>query len=336
MRWTVTHFGNCACDCAFVSSCIYRTKYVLYPALKRIKLWIPIKRLPGVCAVSPALIERGFEMKNFVIALFVMFYSGAVMAATAVVQEVSGDVRASTANAAAIEVTKSSALESGMTVTTGGNGHIVMKFEDGEVVALNTNTTFKIDQYHFEPAKPEKNSVVFSLLKGAMRAVSGMIVKTNSDAFTLHTPSATIGIRGTDFMAATGSLYLQVLNGIVSATNPVGAATFTAGQTGFIGSLSALPTMISASQLPASVASSFSQLSSAAVTGGVGAAGGSAGGSAGTGTAGTGTAGVNAAGASVGGLGTTAAIGGAVAIGAAAAATLGNNNSTIGTTTVTQ
>jgi hypothetical protein len=225
-------------------------------------------------------------------------------------------------------VTQNSALENGMTVTTGDNSHVVMKFEDGQVVALNANTSFKIEQYHFEQAKPQKSSMIFSLLKGAMRAVTGLIAKNNANAFTLHTPSATIGIRGTDFMAATGSLYLQVINGTVSATTSAGTTAFAVGQTGFVASLSALPTAIAAAQLPAAVAASFSQLGSIAMAGTGAAAGGATSGGAAGGTAATSAA--------VGGLSTVAVVGTVAAVAAVAAiAANGNPTAAAATTTVT-
>lgn len=250
------------------------------------------------------------------------------MAAAAVVQTASGDVKAAIGYAAPVMVTQNSALENGMTVTTGDNSHVVMKFEDGQVVAQNANTSFKIDQYHFEQAKPQKSSMIFSLLKGAMRAVTGLIAKNNANAFTLHTPSATIGIRGTDFMAATGSLYLQVINGTVSATTSAGTTAFAVGQTGFVASLSALPTAIAAAQLPAAVAASFSQLGSIAMAGTGAAAGGATSGGAAGGTAATGAA--------VGGLSTVAVVGTVAAV-AAVAAIAANDNPTAAaaTTTVT-
>lgn len=278
-------------------------------------------------------------MTRFITTVFALFYSGILMAATAIVQNATGDVKASVGSSAAFIVTQNATLESGMTVMTGDNSRVVMKFEDGQVVALNANTSFKINQYHFEQAKPEKNGIVFSLLKGAMRAVTGLIAKNNPEAFTLHTPAATIGIRGTDFMAATGSLYLQVINGMATATTSVGTATFAAGQTGFVASLSALPAAISVAQLPAAVASSFSQLGSMAITG-TGAAGAAGGGSAGGATGGAAGAGgavgsAAATGAAVGGLSAVAVVGAVVAV-AAAAAVASGSNATSATTTVTQ
>lgn len=277
-------------------------------------------------------------MTRFLISMFVLLYSSAVMAASAVVQSVSGNVTAAIGTDAPLGITQNSKLESGMTVTTGDNSRIVMKFEDGQVVALNENTSFKISQYHFDQAKPEKSNVFFSLLKGAMRSVSGLIGKQNPAAFKLQTPVATIGIRGTDFMAATGSLYLQVINGTVSATSSAGTTAFTAGQTGFVSTLSTLPTAISAAQLPASVATSFSQLGSMAVTGAGAATGGATSGGAATGSTAAGGAaagGTAASGAAIGGM-STMAVAGTVAAVAAVAAIATNNNTTAATTTVTQ
>lgn len=275
-------------------------------------------------------------MTRFLITICALFYSGILMAATAIVQNASGDVKAASGSDAAFVVTRNSTLENGMTVMTGDNSHTVIKFEDGQMVALNSNTSFKINQYHFEQAKPEKNSIVFSLLKGAMRALSGLIVKNNPDVFALHTPAATIGIRGTDFMAATGSLYLKVIHGMVSTTTSVGTATFAAGQTGFVASQSALPTAISATQLPPAVASSFFQLGSIDMTG-AGAIRGSSAGDATGRTAGAGddvgsTAATDAA---VGPLSTAVVVGTLGVIAAVAVIASGNNATTV-TATVAQ
>lgn len=276
-------------------------------------------------------------MSKLLLTIFVLLYSSAVMAATAVVQSVTGEAKAAIGTNSPISLTQNAALESGMTVTTGTNSRIVMKFEDGQVIALNENTSFKIGQYHFNRAEPKKSSMFFSLLKGALRSVSGLIGQQAPGTYRLQTPVATIGIRGTDFMAATGSLYLQVINGAVSATSSAGTTAFTAGQTGFVSTLSTLPTAISAAQLPASVATSFSQLGSMAVTGAGAATGGATSGGTATGSTaagGSAAGGAAATGAGVGGM-STMAVAGSVAAVAAVAAVATNNNTTAATATTT-
>jgi len=211
-------------------------------------------------------------MIKFVAVLLSCLYSGASLAASATVTSLTGNVQASIGTAAPTALTKDSALESGMTVTTGDNSNIVMKFEDGQVVVLNANTTFKITRYQFNAAQPQTGNAFFSLVKGAMRSISGLIGKHNSSGFRLQTPVATIGIRGTDFMVATGSLYLSVGQGMVSATNTAATSVFGAGQIGFVAGPAVAPMSMALSQLPASVASSFSQLGGIAVPGTTGAA----------------------------------------------------------------
>ena len=278
-------------------------------------------------------------MTKLLITIFVLLYSTGLMAATAFVQSATGSVQATIGANAPIIVTKDSPLENGATITTGDNSQVVIKFEDGQEVALNANTSFKINNYHFEQAKPENNSALFSLFKGAMRSVTGLIGKTNPEAFKLNTPVATIGIRGTDFMAATGSLYLQVLNGTITASTSAGTTAFAAGQIGFISTLSTLPAVISAAQLPTAVASSFSQLGSltlegaSAATGSTSASSGSATGT--TGAAGA-TSGAAATGAAVGGVAASTVAVGAVAVAGVAAITSNNSSSpNISTSTTT-
>jgi hypothetical protein len=42
--------------------------------------------------------------------------------------------------------------------------------------------------------------MLVSILKGTLRMVSGLLVKANPEQVRLKTPTATIGVRGTDFI----------------------------------------------------------------------------------------------------------------------------------------
>ena len=58
-----------------------------------------------------------------------------------------------------------------------------------------------------------------TIMKGAMRSVSGLIGARSRNSFALRVPQATIGIRGTDFMVAlVNPAYMSVLNGAIAAT----------------------------------------------------------------------------------------------------------------------
>jgi len=184
----------------------------------------------------------------------------------------SGDVRVET-NDTATQAANRQRVEAGTTVHTGSSGNAVLRLDDGQQVALSPNTSFKIDQFRFDNAKPEQNNVSMSMFKGALRILTGLIGQRDNSKFVLKTPTATIGIRGTDFMVAmVNPVYMQVIQGGIAATNAAGTAAFAAGSTATVASAGSLAAGISAAALPASVAGTFSSLGSLALTG-AGAAG---------------------------------------------------------------
>jgi hypothetical protein len=150
-------------------------------------------------------------------------------------------------------------VTSGMTIRTGSDSHAVLKFEDGQVVSLQPNSTFLVREYIYNPQQVEKSNIVFSILKGGMRFVTGLIGQRNRNAFRLATPQATIGIRGTDFFAVltNNGLYNQVLSGSISVTNAAGVSVFTTDNTALTASSTELPVSIPPAAVPAET---FSQI----------------------------------------------------------------------------
>ena len=69
---------------------------------------------------------------------------------------------------------------------------------DGGLVALRPDTKLKVDTYVFNGQEDGSENPVFSLLKGGLRAITGIIGKRNKERYNLRTPTSTIGIRGTD------------------------------------------------------------------------------------------------------------------------------------------
>jgi hypothetical protein len=78
-------------------------------------------------------------------------------------------------------------------VKTGSNSATVLKFLDGSELKVGASSIVTLDKFVFNPDKSARN-VVINLTRGAMRFATG-----NSDPhnFTLRTPVATLGIRGT-------------------------------------------------------------------------------------------------------------------------------------------
>ena len=94
-----------------------------------------------------------------------------------------------------------SAVEQGDTLVSEKDTYARIKFIDNSEITLKPNTQFKIENFAFDEGKPEKDSAVFNLVKGGLRAVTGTLGKRNHEKFGLNTPTATIGIRGTIFIA---------------------------------------------------------------------------------------------------------------------------------------
>lgn len=144
-------------------------------------------------------------------------------------------------------------VTSGMVIRTGDNSHAVLKFEDGEVISMQANSTLQVREYIYVPGQPEKSNMIFSMYKGGMRFVTGAIGQHNPDAFRLATPQATIRIMGTDFFAvlANNGLYNQVLSGRISLTNAAGMSELKAGNTALTASSNVLPAEIPPIAVPA-------------------------------------------------------------------------------------
>ena len=195
------------------------------------------------------------------------FFPAASAFGAAVVQESKGDVRAGATPAESKPVAPNQRVLSGALVTTASGSQVVLRFDDGQVVALHENTQFRIENFSYRQQEPGADRAVFVLLRGALRAVSGALGKRSPDAFSLSVQTATIGIRGTDFMVASvNPAYLSVLEGTVAATNTAGTVAFGAGTFGSIATPTTLAAFIPASALPAAVSSAFVSLGALRIT----------------------------------------------------------------------
>lgn len=129
--------------------------------------------------------------------------TGLLLAAPAwaegVVSELSGTISVKRGDDRAI-LTRGSRVQEGDVITTEKGSYAQIKFSDGAVMTLKPGTQVAIKEHHFSENEPEKDSSTFSLLKGGLRTVSGLIGKRgNKDAYKMNTATATIGIRGTVF-----------------------------------------------------------------------------------------------------------------------------------------
>lgn len=168
---------------------------------------------------------------------------------------VSGSVFATQGRNPAHRVINSEPIVSDTLFNTGDKSSALLKFEDGQIVTMQANSTFHVREYRYNPRQPESNNIVFSMFKGGMRFVTGLIGQQRKQAFRLSTPNATIGIRGTEFMLTMSgkAMYGQVLTGNIGMTNAGGTTVLRTGQTALVSSSRALATLASASAVPAGI-----------------------------------------------------------------------------------
>jgi hypothetical protein len=126
--------------------------------------------------------------------------SWAAQVAGTVVQ-LSGPLLAKKADGAVRILSMKSEVESGDTLVTEKNTYAMVKFIDNSEITLKPSTTFKVENFSYDAGKPEGDNASFNLVKGGLRSVTGLLGKRNKEKFAMKTPSATIGIRGTTFIA---------------------------------------------------------------------------------------------------------------------------------------
>jgi hypothetical protein len=85
------------------------------------------------------------------------------------------------------------------TLRTGPDGSIGVIFKDDTVLSLGPESVLVIDEFVFAP-KEGKFSIVLRMLKGTAGYLSGLISKLAPESAHFETPTASIGIRGTQFV----------------------------------------------------------------------------------------------------------------------------------------
>jgi hypothetical protein len=184
-------------------------------------------------------------MRRFILLLLLM--AGAAFAQAAqvagVVVQANGALTARSPSGAVKALQAKSEVESGATLTTAVGAYALVRFIDNSELTLKPATTVVVDQFSFDGDKPEADRAAFTLVKGGLRSVTGLLGKRSKDRFAVKTPSATIGIRGTTFfleyltLAQPGlepGLHVHVSAGGISIVNSAGEFRYDPGQFGYI------------------------------------------------------------------------------------------------------
>jgi hypothetical protein len=121
-----------------------------------------------------------------------------VLAAEAgTVERVSGTATVVDAENRSRPVRENEALNEGETVATERGAEVLVKLKDDTKLVVRANTQLRFTEFRYSQAPTD--SMVLSLLRGGLRAVTGLLGKNRPGNVRFSTVTATVGIRGTDF-----------------------------------------------------------------------------------------------------------------------------------------
>lgn len=186
--------------------------------------------------------------------IFLMVMSSAASAGVAGnIQFINGKVYISNATAKNTELKKGDAILESDTVTTARESSAQIKMRDGGFIVVRPDTQLKIDRFVFSGKEDGSEKSFFSLLRGGIRAITGMIGQQNKRNYRIATLTSTIAIRGTDHetyvitadsplskIAPVGT-YNKVNLGETAIINDMGSVAVLPNQMGYVGAADQMP-----------------------------------------------------------------------------------------------
>jgi len=141
-----------------------------------------------------------------------------------------------------------------------------VQFLDDATLTMGPDSQVQVTQYSWNPDAPTADRVLLELQRGVLRSETGRLGKRNHEAIRIKVPGGEIGVHGTTFLAQsvpTGGgaptpaapsapsgmapgLYVQVIDGLITVSNPSGTTNFAAGQFGYAASLQQPPVVVPA------------------------------------------------------------------------------------------
>ena len=92
-----------------------------------------------------------------------------------------------------------SPLRASDVIVTGADGSAGITFTDNSLVSVGPNSVFAIEKYSFD-STTHAGQFEGNLRQGRLAAVSGKMVKQSPESMKIRTPSAVMGVRGTEFV----------------------------------------------------------------------------------------------------------------------------------------
>lgn len=143
-------------------------------------------------------------------------------------------------------LTKGDPVRVGDTLKSSKGASLQLRMEDGGTIVLRPESQLIIESFVYKGIQDGSEHIALALLNGRFRAVTGIIGNLHKENYSIRTPNATIGIRGTDhetvFIARTPpgqtavvepGTYNHVISGATMLQSEQGKLLIKPNQTGF-------------------------------------------------------------------------------------------------------
>ena len=90
-------------------------------------------------------------------------------------------------------------LEAADVLKTGPDGSVGITMADNSLLSAGPNSILSLDRFDFDPTS-NQGRFDAQLQKGSLAVISGRMAKQSPEAMTVRTPSAILGVRGTEFL----------------------------------------------------------------------------------------------------------------------------------------
>jgi hypothetical protein len=150
----------------------------------------------SLIALAFTRLIKALTTKSFVFTLFIVAANANAISSGKVVFKVGNPIV--TDKKGTHDIFKGDELGSGDKIIT-QSGIVQIQFADKSFMSLKPKTEFVIESYNYDQNDDSAQVSKYKLNYGEIRTVSGLIGKTNRKDYSIETPVATIGIRGTKF-----------------------------------------------------------------------------------------------------------------------------------------
>lgn len=155
-------------------------------------------------------------------------FSTVAWAQLAYVHEVSGTVSLQQTPGKAVPAQIGDTFGSGTILSTGISGKATLKFADGQIVLLSSDSILRVGQYRYDAKNLKQSGSTVTLTKGEMRFVTGVIGAERPEGIRITVGLSTLGILkpgGADFIVKVNSVDGQEFGLAAVAMGEIGVLT---------------------------------------------------------------------------------------------------------------